>query len=92
MSQGHEKIRAWVYVAVWAIMVALVVSEVAIRLYAPIGNGAITLSIFVLVAASAALSALFHLRLRYEPAALSVLLLIALMMIALLLLASLFGG
>jgi len=81
-----------VYVSVWAIMIALVAAEVVVRLYLPAGNSAITLYIFIFVIAGAALSALFHLHLRYESRLFSALLLIGLMMVAILLLASLFGG
>ena len=73
-------------------MVALVTSEVAIRLYAPIGNDAKTISIFTFVVVAASLSALFHLHLRYEPRVLSALLLLGLMSATVLLLATVFGG
>ena len=92
MAKKSVVSRAWVYVATWAIMVLFTLSEVLVRLYAPIGNSTIALSIVLLAAASAVLSALFHMHLRYEPRFLVILPLAALMMLALLILSSIIGG
>lgn len=92
MSQTYTYCKAWVYVATWAIMVVFTISEVLVRFYAPIGNYAIVIYIVLLAAASASVSVLFHMHLRYEPRALAILPLAALMMLALLILASIIGG
>ena len=92
MSQKFTFGKAWVYVATWAIMVVFTVSEVLVRLFAPVGNSAIVISVVLLAAASAIFSALFHMHLRYEPRFLAILPLAALMMLALLILTSIIGG
>jgi cytochrome c oxidase subunit 4 len=77
-----------VYVAIWALLVAATLLEVATRLYLPVGISLLIVGIIVISAAKAVSIALYFQHLRYEPKVLSILPLAALIVLSTLLITS----